>query len=245
MQGTTRNTPLIGITARHAPTIAGLPAVQILRAYVSAIVEAGGTPVLIPPNLPEDGWRSLLSKLDGILFSGGSDIGLQHYNGEPHPKVNVESIRDTIELPLLRAAVESDKPLLGICRGLQVMNVALGGSLYTHIIDQHPNALQHNMPDELPRTYLAHPVRIETGTRLFDILGTPLAQVNSLHHQGIKELAPGLVASAYAPDGLIEGLEIPGHRFALSVQWHPEWMTSYAEMRNLFKAFVEAASRRA
>ena len=116
---------------------------------------------------------------------------------------------------------------------------------FAHIIDQYPNALQHDMPDEMPRTYLAHPVRIVSGTRLFEILGTPLAQVNSLHHQGIKELAPGLVATAYAPDGLVEGVEIPGHRFAVSVQWHPEWMTSYPEMMNLFKAFTEAASRAA
>jgi putative glutamine amidotransferase len=242
MRGTSSVRPLIGITARYAPTIKGLPAVQILRAYVSAIAEAGGIPILIPPDLPEDSWRSLFNRLDGILFSGGADIGLNHFNGEPHPTVDVEVTRDAIELPLLRAAVDGNKPFLGICRGLQVMNVALGGTLYTHISDQYPNALQHSMPDELPRTYLAHPIRIEEGTRMFEILRSRLVQVNSLHHQGIKDLAPGLLATAYAPDGLIEGVEIPGHRFAVAVQWHPEWMTSYAEMRNLFEVFTEAAS---
>ncbi len=233
--------PLIGITARHGQNPNGLTTVQILRAYVSAIAEAGGAPILIPPDLDEDGWRTLLDRLDGILFSGGADIGLEHFNGEQHPTVEVEAARDYIELPLLRAAVEEDKPFLGICRGLQVMNVALGGTLYTHIADQLPDALQHDWHDQ-PRETLAHPIRVEEGTRLAQILGAPLLQVNSLHHQGIKDLAPGSKATAFAPDGLIEGIEIPNRKFALAVQWHPEWMTSHAEMRNLFRAFVEMAS---
>ena len=148
--------------------------------------------------------------------------------------------RDAIELPLLRAAVDGDKPLLGICRGFQVMNVALGGTLYTHILDQLPNALQHDWHDQ-PRATLAHPVRVEEGTRLAEILGAPMLQVNSLHHQGTKDLAPNLKATAFAPDGLIEGIELPNRKFALAVQWHPEWMMSHEEMRNLFKAFIEAA----
>jgi len=236
--------PLIGITAQHAPTAQGFPAVRILRAYVTAIVEAGGAPILIPPDLPEDGWRTLLERLDGILFSGGADIGLEHFDGAPHPSVDVEAARDAIELPLLRAAVDGDKPLLGICRGFQVMNVALGGTLYTHILDQLPNALQHDWHDQ-PRATLAHPVRVEEGTRLAEILGAPMLQVNSLHHQGIKDLAPNLKATAFSPDGLIEGIELPDHKFALAVQWHPEWMTSHEEMRRLFKKFVEAAQNSA
>jgi putative glutamine amidotransferase len=232
---------LIGITACHANTTDGLPAVRILQAYAAAIVEAGGAPILIPPDLPEDGWRTLLDRLDGVLFSGGADISLEHFNGEPHPTVVEEPVRDAIELPLLRAAAEGDKPFLGICRGFQVMNVALGGTLYTHILDQLPNALQHDMSDGLPRSHLAHPVQVEEGTRLAGILGAPLAQVNSLHHQGIKDLAPSLKATAFAPDGLIEGIELPDRKFALAVQWHPEWLTEHEEMRNLFRAFVRAA----
>lgn len=235
--------PIIGITARHADTKERLPAVQILRAYVAAIIEAGGAPILIPPDLPEDGWRVLLDRLDGVLFSGGADIGLAHFNGEPHPTVEEEPVRDALELPLLRAAVDADKPTMGICRGFQVMNVALGGTLYTHIADQLPNALQHQWHNVQPRTYLAHPVRVEEGTRLADILGAPMLDVNSLHHQGIKDLAPGLKPTAYAPDGLIEGIELPDRKFALAVQWHPEWMTTHEEMRRLFKRFVEAAGR--
>jgi putative glutamine amidotransferase len=233
--------PLIGITSRHAPTLQGLPAVQILQAYVSAVVDAGGAAILIPPDLPEDGWRTLLDRLDGVLFSGGADISLKYFDGEPHPTVAEEPVRDAIELPLLRAAVEADKPFLGICRGFQVMNVALGGTLYTHILDQLPNALQHDMHDGLPRTHLAHPVRVEEGTRLSGILGAPMLQVNSLHHQGVKTLAPELKATAFAPDGLIEGMELPDHKFGLAVQWHPEWMTEHAAMKNLFKAFVASA----
>ena len=232
--------PLIGITACHVTTADGFPAVRILRAYVTAVTEAGGAPILIPPDLTEDGWRTLLTHLDGILFSGGADIGLAYFNGEPHPTVEEEPDRDAIELPLLRAAVEADKPVLGICRGFQVMNVALGGTLYTHILDQLPGALQHDWHDH-PRPTLAHPVRVEEGTRLVDILGAPMLQVNSLHHQGVKDLAPGLKATAYAPDGLVEGIELPDHRFALAVQWHPEWMAKHEEMRRLFQKFVQAA----
>jgi putative glutamine amidotransferase len=239
-KNTNMSRPLIGITARHVQTVSGFIAVQILQAYVSAIVEAGGAPILIPPDLPENGWRTLLDRLDGILFSGGADIGLEHFDGEPHPTVEVEAVRDTIELPLLRAAVERGKPFLGICRGLQVINVALGGTLYTHILDQLPNALQHDWHDQ-PRETLAHPVRVEEGTRLAEILGAPLLQVNSLHHQGIKDLAPGLKPTAYSSDGLIEGIELTDRKFALAVQWHPEWMTEHEEMRGLFRAFVEAA----
>ena len=233
--------PLIGITACHVTTAEGHPAVRILRAYVTAIMEAGGVPLLIPPDLDEPSWRTLLPRLDGVLFSGGADIGLDHFAGEPHPTIDVEADRDALELPLLRAAVQADMPTLGICRGLQVMNVALGGTLYTHILDQLPGALQHDWHDK-PRNTLAHPVRVEEGTRLAEVLGSPLVEVNSLHHQGIKDLAPGLKPTAYTSDGLIEGIELPDRKFALAVQWHPEWMTEHEEMRRLFKAFVEAAS---
>lgn len=237
----TASRPLIGITAGHAQTAENLTAVQVLRAYVTAVIEAGGAPILIPPDLPEESWQTLLGRLDGVLFSGGADIGLEHFNGEPHPTVDVEPVRDALELPLLRAAIDADKPLLGICRGFQVMNVALGGTLYTHILDQLPNAIQHNWHKLQPRDYLAHPVRVEKGTRLAQILGAPALPVNSLHHQGIKEVAPSLRVTAYAPDGLIEGIELPDRKFALAVQWHPEWMLEHLEMRNLFREFVRAA----
>ena len=233
--------PLIGVTARIVLNPSNLPAVQILRAYVDAVIAAGGTPVLIPPELPDSSWRGLLARLDGVLFSGGGDIGIEHFNGEPHATIEVDADRDRLELPLLRAVVDARKPFLGICRGLQVLNVALGGSLYTHVLDQLPNAIDHDMRDDAIRTHIAHPVRVEEGTRLAEILGEPQVQVNSLHHQGIKDLAGGLTASAYAPDGLIEGVELSDHPFGVAVQWHPEWLMDQLATRNLFGRFIEAA----
>ena len=238
--------PIIGITTRKDLTPAGLPAVMVLQAYVSAIVQAGGAPVLIPSDLPETGWNELLRRLDGILFTGGGDIAVERFAGQSHPKVGgVDEGRDAIELALARSAAESGTPFLGICRGLQVTNVALGGTLYTDILDQAPNALNHSNehPEILKeRTQLVHPVQIEAGSRLGEMLGLARLQVNSLHHQGIKDLAPALRAVAFAPDGIIEAVELPGHPFGIAVQWHPEWLTDQGATLRLFKAFMDAAS---
>lgn len=238
-------TPIIGVTSRKEINRAGLVAVTVQQAYTNAIIEAGGAPVLIPSDMPESGWRELVRRLDGILFTGGGDIAIDHFNGVPHPKVGgVDDARDAIELGLARFAAESGTPFFGVCRGLQVANVALGGTLYTDIPDQHPNAVRHDYPgpDSFEaRTYLAHPVRVEEGSRLAEILAEPVLNVNSLHHQGILSLAAGLKAVAYAPDGLIEAVEMPDHPFGVAVQWHPEWLTDQTPIRRLWRAFVEAA----
>jgi putative glutamine amidotransferase len=126
---------------------------------------------------------------------------------------------------------------------LLVANVARGGSLYTHITDQLAGALRHDWYPDIPRDTIAHEVRIAEDSRIGAIFGTPLLRVNSLHHQGIKDLAPGLRAVGHAPDGLIEAVELPGHPFGFAVQWHPEWLTTQSEMRSLFRTFVEAAGR--
>jgi len=237
--------PIIGITTRKDLTPAGLPAVMVLQAYVNAIVQAGGAPVLIPSDLPEFGWNELGKRLDGILFTGGGDIAVERFAGTPHPKVGgVDEARDAIELALARSAAESGTPFLGICRGLQVVNVALGGTLYTDILDQAPGALNHSYENPevfKERTQLVHPVDIQPNSLAAKILGEPSLQVNSLHHQGVKDLASSLRASAFAPDGIIEAVELPGHPFGVAVQWHPEWLTDQAETLRLFKAFVEAA----
>jgi len=238
--------PLIGITTRTLPVPPSLlPSVMVQQSYTNAIIHAGGLPVLIPSDLTENGWSELFKRLDGLLFTGGGDIATELFHGEPHPAVyGIDAPRDATELGLARSAARDGKPFLGICRGLQVANVALGGTLYTHIPDQLPNALVHDYPgaDGIPaRTALVHPVRIEEGSRLSTILAEPILNVNSLHHQGIKDVAPGLKAVAYAPDGLVEAVELPEHPFGIAVQWHPEWLTDQVGIQRLFKAFVDAA----
>ena len=236
--------PLIGLTTNDEKNSSGNPIVTLGAHYIRAILQAGGMPVLIPNQLPEAAWQELYKRLDGLLLTGGGDIAIEIFDGEPHPEVGeADPERDALELPLLRADAEDGKPFLGICRGLQVVNVALGGTLYTHVPDQLPGGLKHAWHVGYPRNYLAHPVRVEEGSRLAQILDEPQLGVNSLHHQGIKDLAPGLKAVAFAPDGLVEAVELPGHPFGLAVQWHPEWLVEHESARRLFKAFVDAARR--
>jgi putative glutamine amidotransferase len=233
--------PLIGITTHQSTNVHGHPTVALMQSYINAVIQAGGVPVLIPSMIAGDGWDAAYSRLDGILFSGGGDIALEHFHGEPHPRIaDVEPERDSVELSLIRASASDGKPFLGICRGCQVLNVGLGGTLYTHIPDQLPNALDHSYPGNM-RTVLVHEIKIEEGTRVAEIYGEPIIKVNSLHHQGIKDIAPSLRVAGYAPDALVEAVELPDHPFGLAVQWHPEWLTDQEGTRNLFRKFVEAA----
>lgn len=236
--------PLIGLTTYNSKNEYGNSTVTLATHYISAVLQAGGMPVLIPNLLSEPEWRELYERLDGIVFTGGGDIEPRLFNGVDHPKVNgIDPERDRLEFPLLRAAAEEGKPFLGICRGLQVVNAALGGTLFTDIADQLPGAIRHDWHEGFPRAHLAHPVRVEEGSRLAEILNDPMPGVNSLHHQGIKDLAPALKAVAYAPDGLVEAVELPGHPFGLAVQWHPEWLVEHESARRLFQAFVDSARK--
>jgi putative glutamine amidotransferase len=233
--------PIIGVTTYQGKNDEVLPIVALLRAYVDALVQAGGTPVLIPSSLTDGTRWALYGRLDGILFTGGGDIALDRFSGLPHPRVaNVDAERDSIELALLDALMSDEKPFLGICRGFQVINVGLGGTLYTHIEDQMPGALKHDYYPNFPRTYLAHKIRVEGGTYLANILSEMDLSVNSLHHQGAKDVSAALKPVAYAPDGLVEAVELPNHPFGIAVQWHPEWLTDQPATRRLFQAFVEA-----
>jgi len=235
--------PVIGITTNQSTNVHGYPTIMLMQSYVNAVMQAGGAPVLIPSLVAEDGWDALYSRLDGILFSGGGDIGLEYSPGDPHPRIDdVDLARDSVELNMVHAAASDGKPFLGICRGCQVLNVALGGNLYTHIPDQLPNALDHSYPGNM-RTVLVHEVRIEEATLVAEILGEPIIKVNSLHHQGLKDIAPSLRVAGHASDGLVEAVELPDHAFGLAVQWHPEWLTDQESTRNLFRKFVEAAGR--
>ena len=233
--------PIIGITTLEGKNPDGLPTVMLIQAYIHAIMKAGGVPVLIPSMLADAGWDILYERLDGIVFSGGGDIAPDHFNGENHPRIaGIEPLRDSIELNLLHAVVDDGKPFLGICRGIQTVNVGLGGTLYEHLGEQFRGGIDHTYPTTM-RTHLVHEVKIEEGTRIAEVVGEPILKVNSLHHQGLRDVAPALRVTGYAPDGLVEAVELPEHPFGLAVQWHPEWMTDQLSTRKLFKAFVDAA----
>ena len=233
--------PIIGITSNQNSNTYGQRYIQLMQAYVDAIAQAGGVPVVIPSSLSSGGWEELYSRLDGILFSGGGDISLERFEGDPHPRIDdVEPARDSVELSLLHAAAAGGKPFLGICRGCQLINVGLGGTLYTHLPDQLPGALDHSYPGNL-RTVLVHEVQIEEGTLVANVLDQPIVKVNSHHHQGLKDIAPDFRVAGRAPDGLVEAVELPEHPFGLAVQWHPEWLTDQQPTRNLFRRFVQAA----
>jgi putative glutamine amidotransferase len=211
------------------------------KAYVNAILQAGGIPILLPSALAQDGWQALYTRLDGILFSGGGDISLEHFQGKPHPLIeDIDTERDIFELNMLKAAASDGKPFLGICRGCQLLNIGFGGTLFTHIPDQVPNALDHNNPDKM-YTRLVHDVKIEEGTMMADVLGEAIVKVNSHHHQGLKDIGVNLRVAGQSSDGLVEAIEVPDHPFGLAVQWHPEWLTNQASNRRLFQKFVEAS----
>jgi putative glutamine amidotransferase len=196
--------------------------------------------VLVPPGLAEGTLRGLLPRLDGLLLSGGGDLDPARYGAPPHPlAAGLDAARDATELALTRWAVAEGRPLFGICRGAQVLNVALGGTLYGDV-GEHPGALQHTYPSEAA-ALRPHPVQVAEGSRLAEVLGLPVLAVNSLHHQAVRAVAPGLRVAARAPDGLVEAVELPGHPFALAVQWHPESLPEAPEMQRLFAALVAAA----
>jgi putative glutamine amidotransferase len=236
------STPIIGLTTSNGENKYGHPIVALMRQYIIAIREAGGVPVLIPSGIDIELIKSLIERVDGILFTGGGDIAIDRFDGEPHLRVEgVDADRDTVEIALVQALAESGKPFFGICRGFQIINVAMGGTLYTHIEDQLPDAIKHDYDSGSQRQFLAHKIRLQKSSSLEDILIESEIAVNSLHHQGAKDLAPTLKQTAFAPDGLVEGLELMGHPFALAVQWHPEWLLDQPVSRRLFRAFVEAA----
>lgn len=238
--------PLIGITASTILHF-GRPYNRFYLANHLAVERAGGLPVAIPAGLREDTLRALYERLDGVLLPGGSDVDPAIYGQQPHPTTyGIDEARDQAELTLARWTVADDRPLFGICRGHQVINVALGGSLVQDIPSQVTTTLRHDQPDEEPRTNRLHEVSIDPTSRLAHILGATRLTVNSLHHQSVAQPAPGAHISAHAPDGIIEALELPDKRFALSVQWHPEDLApDDTVMAALFESFVAAAREHA
>jgi putative glutamine amidotransferase len=209
--------------------------------YVEAVRRAGAIPVLIPPQ-PENA-EQLMGELDGFLLAGGDDCDPAVYGEERHPTVDPMDVRrQANDLALAEAARKHEVPMLGICLGLQVMNVAAGGTLIQDIDSQHDTEIRHaSIPEDRAR----HDVIIEKGTQLAGVLPALELNVNSSHHQAIRKVGQGLRVTALAPDGIVEGVEDPKHPFYLGVQWHPEDMTGERSGSALFTAFIEAARKHA
>ena len=235
----------IGITL-HPPTSPDRVELDLLAAQIAdGVRTGGGEPVMIAHDLDEAALYTHFCSVDGLILSGGGDVEPALYGEIAIPAVGgVDAVRDRTEVTLARWALAEKKPLFGICRGLQLLNVACGGALYQDI-SQHEGAMQHAYYPNYPHDFLAHTVAISPGSRLAAILGAETAQVNSLHHQACRVVAPGLTATAHAPDGIIEAIEVADHPFALAVQWHPEALPRMVESKALFGALVAASERAA
>jgi putative glutamine amidotransferase len=241
--------PIVGIATQTLEASPGkLPACWVMaQRYVRVLAAGGAVPWLIPL-LPGDEatLRLIYDRLDALFLTGGVDVDPGAYGEPRHDRCDrSDPARDWTEISLVRWALADKKPVLGVCRGIQVINVACGGSLYQHLAEQLPDSIKHDYfptAAEHARDYLAHPVRVEPATRLGRLLGAAELPVNSMHHQGIKRLAPGLRSSAFAPDGLIEGVEGGNGHYLVAVQWHPEELAdSDPGMRRLFTSFLDAA----
>lgn len=232
----------IGITL-HPTSSPDRAELDLLAAQiVNGVTAAGGEPVLIAPDLDDDTLYAHFSSIDGLILSGGGDVDPTLYGATPISQINgVDAQRDRTEVILARWALTEGKPLLGICRGLQLLNVVCGGALYQDV-SEHKGALNHAYYPDFPHDFLAHSVEFAPGSRLAAILGETSAQVNSLHHQACCAVAPVLSVVALAPDGIVEALEVPNHPFTLAVQWHPEALPDAAESKALFSALITASA---
>lgn len=235
--------PLIGITI-SASVDAYPERAYTNAAYLRAVQEAGGVPILLPPQLSGTARDELWRRLDALVLTGGGDLDPARFGESRHPTVyDVSAARDELEIELTRRALGEDVPLLAICRGIQVLNVALGGTLYQDIASGLGSPIVHTQTEK--RDQPTHAVKVQEKSRLAEILGRLEVEVNSFHHQAIKALGPRLVAVGVAPDGVIEAAEVVDHSFAVAVQWHPEHLVDHdAAARGLFRAVVEAAGRR-
>lgn len=238
--------PIIGITSDYndgdRPEFGGkIPTCFLRDRYVHAIEATGGIPLILPPLAsPSKSARSILERIDGLLLTGsGPDIDPEIYGERRRfPFKTVHPKRFLLEMELVRQAKKKGMPILGICGGMQLMNVAAGGSLYQDIKGQIPKAMQHQRGGKP-----AHLIEVKKGTLLSKILKGNRLRVNSAHHQGVKQVAPGYVVNAEADDGVIEGIEAVGYPFVLGVQWHPEFLNPDDQSATLFKAFLKVAAR--
>ena len=240
--------PLIGVTCQPTLNAASQrPMYGLGQSYVHAVEVAGGIPLLIPPMSDDTSLHAIAERLDGILLSGGGDVDPARYGEEPIPQLGlVEPERDEVELALARIAIDDDQPLFGICRGMQALNVAQGGTLYQDISAQQPRAIKHNYHSyEGPRDLRAHGITVDEGSPLADVVGGRGYAVNSFHHQAIKEPGKDVKIIGWAEDGLAEAMLVENHPFALAVQYHPEELVdSDPAALALFQAFVRACAER-
>ena len=226
--------PLIGITSSYSWDNHSH---RIPNSYIDAIERAGGTPVILPPTFTID-VKQLLEVVDGLVLTGGGDVDPQMYGEDPIPNMgSIDPKRDHFELEITRRALGIGKPVLAICRGHQVLNVAAGGTLYQDIPSQIKGSIKHR--GKAPVYYPSHNVRVQEGSKLHGMFEKAELGVNSFHHQAVKDLGEGLVATAWAPDGVIEAMELSRETFVLGVQWHPERMID-GEMLKIFQAFIQA-----
>ncbi len=236
----TLNKPLIGITAdtEAAGGYSKFPWYALRHNYASAVAKAGGVPLILPHET--DLADELLSSVDALVVTGGNfDVDPSLYGDDgTHDTVTLKEDRTQFEIAVTRAALERDMPVLGICGGQQLLAVVLGGTLIQHIPDEVAGALEHEQSN--PRDEAGHKVAIEPGTQLHDIVGTQEMNVNSAHHQAVKEISGSMVVNARSRDGVIEGIEAPRQRFCIGVQWHPEFEIDAGDIR-IFAAFVDAA----
>lgn len=244
--------PLIGVIADHRsvdtgePTMTGRFFVGVYETYLRALTAAGALPVIVPIEPPPADLRGIFDRLDGVLLTGGGDIEPVEYNDTPINDTlsGVKPVRDKAELLFSQWAVEADKPIIGICRGIQVLNVALGGNLYQDIPAQFETDVLHDSYGIHPMDHYTHTVNIEPGSRLAAIVGKTEMPTNSRHHQSLKDLGEGLVVTATTPDSIIEAVERPQSQYCLAVQWHPEsFSVKDPAMHALFTSFVEAAGQ--
>ncbi|MEJ2040175.1 MAG: gamma-glutamyl-gamma-aminobutyrate hydrolase family protein [Desulfosarcinaceae bacterium] len=240
--------PLIGITCARGSggtwreNTLGHFSEFVYDVYCQGVLSCGGVPLLVPTSQDGRTTIEICRALDGLVFTGGVDIHPRHYHQEPGVGLrDIDDARDRMELELARQAIRRDLPLLAICRGIQLINVALGGSLYQDIGLQTGSPILHSPAAD--RDVVTHTVKVAPDTVLQAIVKRKTLWVNSKHHQAIDKLASSLTASAWAQDGLIEAVEAPDHRFAVGVQWHPEglWHKD-AAAKNLFKALVKASA---
>jgi len=233
--------PLVGVTT--SISVGQTPErAYVNSAYLHAVQQAGGVPVLLPPQLSKSSLERLVRGLDAVLLTGGGDMDPACFGEAPHPTLyDVAPSRDALETSVTHMALEKRTPLLAICRGIQVLNVALGGTLYQDVGTDPGTEIQHSQQEGRDQT--THKVTVTPGSRLARVLGADDVEVNSFHHQVIKALGRGLTAVAWAPDQLIEGVELADDsRFVLGIQWHPEHLVGGSEpARRLFAALIAAA----